>query len=111
MKVKGTETTSRRVEIDVDIIDAAKLVANALLSSYGADKGEELSLSCFVSCNTDHVGAIAYDVEHSAGSHSYTTEVVAVAQPTKEQLDALDLAKLFVSRVRDGVSRSNGALK
>ena len=110
MKVKGTETTSRRVEIDVDIIDAAKLVANALLKSYSNGK-ESMDLDCFLSCHTEHVDAIVYDVEHSAGSHSYTTEEVAIAKPTKEQLDALDLAKLFVSRVRDGVSRSNGALK
>lgn len=87
MKIKGTETVSKTVEIDVNPVDAVKALKQVI---YPSIKLPLTSENLYIAN-----GKIYVDEEYRGGSHSSYETLLVEDTPTDEQLETIKLfAKL-----------------
>jgi len=78
MKLKGWETTSRNVEIEVEPMKMVSALKSCVFEKL------EIPSDAYI----DNQGRLVYDIEHHT-SHSWFETVVLFEKPSKEQLHAI----------------------
>jgi hypothetical protein len=95
MIIKGTQTERKTVEISVHPRDIFVELANKALKVVDT----RLNINSFV----DDKGRIAENVTYHT-SHSWDEDVVQIAEPTEEQIKAIQTVKWFralVDKIKD----------
>jgi hypothetical protein len=108
MKVKGFETTTRNVSIEVDPMDALESLKAVVYEKHS------LPLDAYVT----NKGEIAREVEYHGmpasvgsiatrtGSHSYFQTEILFKEPTKQQLHAISVFSNLYDLVQKAVLKS-----
>ena len=88
MKVKGSHTTTTRVEVDVEPVDAYKELKRLILTAHGFP----------VNAYVNNKNEIVVDEEYHT-SHSWFEEKIINPKPTNDQLKIFEDLKNFAQQL------------